>query len=543
MAFETRCTASSCPTEIKLALENLQPQEGKTYLLVNALGAGEYWGSNVNGDYFPERALMHKGASHGYKTFEVYAHVYKHHVNKDPARAMGSVKVAAYNPEMHRVELLLEIDNEKGKDLIDKVASGEFPDWSMGCRVPYDVCSICGNEAKKVAEYCPDLKQNMNKIAQDGRRHYAINTLPKFFDISEVIIGADKTAKTLKKVASAERIYPSALLGLQMYGEDDGKTAAPKVAVMDKEIRAETTQASPQVEATVLALEEYEPELPKPVLKKLSSHSLGEVLSTLSYSGIVLRPEEFQHLTLAKMGREKLAEQLSERGIVFPPVRDEDVDFEVSEDREAINDDQIKQAVFDEVRAFLPHRSIFEAHIHDRINRMQVLPAERFPKTASVSFEWMKTADSGLLELLGALGLSYFLYRKGFPAEAKMFEQALAKKPWLGPAVIGGAVGGIRTGETILGPSSAAERGRDLHNAHQKLGVSWKTIGTVLGPIGLTYLAGASARRKEYRGKRLNAFESAVSDYPAVIGTLAALATMKGRKMLAGKNPGSALRI
>src|SRR3989304_6708765 len=94
--------ASYTPPEISSFLKDFTPSEGKSYLLVNALGSGEHWGSNVNGDFFPERALMHKGASHGYKTFEIFAHVYEHHVNKDPALAMGSVKVAAYNPTMHR---------------------------------------------------------------------------------------------------------------------------------------------------------------------------------------------------------------------------------------------------------------------------------------------------------------------------------------------------------------------------------------------------------------------------------------------------------
>src|SRR6185436_6377618 len=37
----------------------VRPTSSGIYVLVNALGAGEYWGSNVNGDLFPEKALIH----------------------------------------------------------------------------------------------------------------------------------------------------------------------------------------------------------------------------------------------------------------------------------------------------------------------------------------------------------------------------------------------------------------------------------------------------------------------------------------------------
>jgi hypothetical protein len=40
---------------------------------------------------------------------------------------------AVWNPKMQRVELLLEIVNDRDQDLAKKIADGEYPAVSMGC--------------------------------------------------------------------------------------------------------------------------------------------------------------------------------------------------------------------------------------------------------------------------------------------------------------------------------------------------------------------------------------------------------------------------
>jgi hypothetical protein len=202
----------------------IRPTSSGIYVLVNALGAGEYWGSNVNGDLFPEKALIHAPSNwedllsdpeqarqvgqswdYGFPTF-MGAYPYKHHVNKDPSRAFGRVELATWNPEMHRVELVVYLDRAlcmqfDAMDIIERIERGEFPDVSMGCKVPFDVCSICQNRSKTRVDYCQHALTMMNKILPDGRKVCVINTLPKFFDISFVFIGADKTAKVMAKLA------------------------------------------------------------------------------------------------------------------------------------------------------------------------------------------------------------------------------------------------------------------------------------------------------------------------------------------------------
>ena len=204
-------------------VRTVRPSKHGIYVLVNAMGAGEIWGSNINGDHFPEKELIHspkdweklpatrmkeigKSWEYGFPTF-MGAHPYKHHVNKDSSRAFGSVELAAWNPKMHRVELVVYLDRELCKrfdaqDVIEKIERGEFPDVSMGCKVPYDVCSICQHRSKTPKDYCHHAKSMMNVILPDGRKVFVYNPRPRFFDISFVFIGADKTAKVMAKLAS-----------------------------------------------------------------------------------------------------------------------------------------------------------------------------------------------------------------------------------------------------------------------------------------------------------------------------------------------------
>lgn len=211
--------------QIREWMSSYKPDENQIAILVNALGSSEYWGQNVNGDIFPETALLHDCRNHasighpvddftgkvlppyGYWTF-LNAHPFMHHRNKDPARAFGRVAFACWNPKMHRVELIVILDKRKAmlhgaQGVIDRILAGEYPDVSMGCRVPYDVCTICNNKSKTRNDYCACVKQiGMGKILDDGRRIGVINYHPRFFDISFVFIGADKTAKVMCKLGS-----------------------------------------------------------------------------------------------------------------------------------------------------------------------------------------------------------------------------------------------------------------------------------------------------------------------------------------------------
>lgn len=222
--------------DVNLLVESIEPQPDRLYLLNSALGAGEYVGFNLRGDWFTEEGLTRTPA--GWNDIPVYdidarrqaansvekvagvgdltwgfptfynAHRFRHHVNKDPNRAYGYVLGAFWDERMRRVILVTELIRELcaslgAVDLYDRIARGEFPDTSMGAKVPYDICSICGNIARNPSKYCEHVHKDarapygMRSILPDGRMCGVKNTHPRFFDDSYVFIGAERSAKTM----------------------------------------------------------------------------------------------------------------------------------------------------------------------------------------------------------------------------------------------------------------------------------------------------------------------------------------------------------
>jgi hypothetical protein len=262
--------AGSMMPEIQEFLGAYKSDKENIAVLLNAMGGSEYWGQNVNGDVFPWSALLHdcrlpnhqehpyddfikddKGNSrrvpqYGYWTF-LNALPFVHHKNKDANRAFGKVLVACINKKMKRVELVALLARKlaakfDAQHVIDKIDAGEFPDVSMGCRVPYDVCTICGHKSRTKEDYCDCIRLiGMNKILDDGRRIGVINYYPRFFDISFVFIGADRTAKVMMKLGSQSDetdlwLPQSVRDGERIYGVSEEKElvkAASMVTVPD----------------------------------------------------------------------------------------------------------------------------------------------------------------------------------------------------------------------------------------------------------------------------------------------------------------------
>ena len=168
----------------------LQAEPGHLYFLVVAMTAGEFYGSNRNGDYFKERDLNKK-----YKMFE-NAGVFWNHDNKDPSKSFGKVLKSFWNDKMKRIELVIDVPEEKARYLKDYIDQGKPISVSMGLKVPQEWCSICGHETKhSYANRCEHLKFMMNSVLHDGKKVYAISGSNfSIFDISFVFRPADRTA-------------------------------------------------------------------------------------------------------------------------------------------------------------------------------------------------------------------------------------------------------------------------------------------------------------------------------------------------------------
>jgi hypothetical protein len=143
-------------------IKNVNAIPDKTIILVLAMTAGEFYGPNRNGDGWPEEPMVIGPTTIGpdevlpvrYKTFETDANVFKHHVNKDIAKRAGEVMKAFYNWDMHRVELLLALDDRKAADTVERIARGEYPAVSMGCFKAGALVTMADGTRKPIENIC-----------------------------------------------------------------------------------------------------------------------------------------------------------------------------------------------------------------------------------------------------------------------------------------------------------------------------------------------------------------------------------------------------
>lgn len=244
--------------------------EGRTIVLVLAMSASEYYGPNRNGDAFAEKPVKINGEwavapgetlPEHHKTFEQHAHAYRHHINKDPKKSFGDVMKSFYNWKMHRVELLLSLDNAKAMDIVGRIDGGEYPAVSMGCRIKYDVCNRCGNRAPTRRQYCEHVNGTnpefgMNRLSPDGFRDFVWNPAPHLFDISFVFKPADRIGYTMKKVAEPYVLQTSAALGARVADLSEKRAILQKVSDIDKIITGD--MVDPAKDSVTMSEREYQ---------------------------------------------------------------------------------------------------------------------------------------------------------------------------------------------------------------------------------------------------------------------------------------------
>jgi len=305
------------------------------YLLVNILGAGEYWGSNLNGDFFPEQALITY-----HKTF-MHAYPFVHHQNANPEKdAIGTrCLFASYNPRphAHRVEVIVALDKEdpRAQEMaIKRLEAGRMLAVSMGTRVPYDICSICGHRSFTRHDYCEHLKHHLNGIWEGRTRVVAINDHPAFFDISFVDIPADPSSGTLAKLASTG----SAVVSSAELAEREGliyplKTAAKKaVASIEKdepvgsklgitpeqaELMVEKLTNQPALIEDGRQIALADDPMSEDLLDALSDYDLEDILGTAGACRMAIKPVEITYISIRKTAGARQARQAYRQGLVL----------------------------------------------------------------------------------------------------------------------------------------------------------------------------------------------------------------------------------
>lgn len=313
---------------------SIEPVPGKTISLIIGLGSFEFYGLNRNGDGFNEQpyrvgqqptcgcctdktrtAWIEEAecTTHHYQSYENGA-VFRHHVNKDRKKAVGHILKAFWNPIMHRVEVIEDLNNAKAPDLATRIGDGEFPAKSMGCRIKFDVCTKCGHRAPTRKQYCDHLKWEMGHLDQaTGIRYGALNPAPNFFDSSWVFRPADRTGWMLKKVAEhAYELQGSSILGERVEDLNHKAAAAQKLAVIDKIVQGYPAAAFPDdadaplierfCQTTLPTMVENTEELTTEDMSQLNpTDDIADVLASLAEEGITLTTPEFIRLFVSRM--------------------------------------------------------------------------------------------------------------------------------------------------------------------------------------------------------------------------------------------------
>lgn len=358
------------PPELDAFIKTCKPRDDGRYLLAVALGSYEGYGFNANGDSFPEWSLrgdpapewitkaaakagMKTASEYGMQTFPKHGKVFKNHRNKPTDKSYGKICAAAYNDKMRRGELVIFISKTAAPELVQRIDNGDLLAFSMGSRVPYDVCSRsgCHNHARNRSEYCDHAKFAMNQVHPNGEKNGVHNPFNTFFDFSEVWVPADETALGLRKVAN----YP-------MPAPPVGLHPDAKSATMEKEVPAVSVGGSGLSPEEIEQLKNLvgpdlagAQSLPPGLMDDLAACNPEDVISSAAALGIPLKPEEAA----------QICAQLSETA--------------------AANPKQASPRIMAMLRPYVPSRSMFPEHLVKRAARNQMFRASR-PKIASATY-------------------------------------------------------------------------------------------------------------------------------------------------------------
>lgn len=435
----------------------LKPNPKFMYTLVNAMGYSEYFGPNSNRDYYgynphldfngllhaPESCGNH-GDYAGWQTDPVVqqrvaknwpfgypsyygATVYAHHKNSDPSSlGFGDVVFAAPNEAMKRIELVMRVDTDLAAQrghtaILDRVHRGDRVDVSMGCKVPFDLCSICTDwetvkKAKKAydpkrhsspgvailayhrtvkpirglavtkADYCSHMTDTPGAVLDDGQKVFVYNDYPRFFDISFVWVGADRTARVMwfmgahgsrtgskrqptsiddlvTKGASMEKVAKdeAKVVGTgRLLTRDDLRRFAEKKSEMDKEIPGGLARK-------IEVCSNSEMDMPFGALASFSKkNGMKTLLSTLAGLGIVLKPQEFHSLVGTEHPLQaKVSSMAAERSMTFK------TSLPGYDDRYAVDSGEFSLKLAQELLTYVADRSSYAPHLHYRLGTLE----------------------------------------------------------------------------------------------------------------------------------------------------------------------------
>lgn len=279
---------------------------GKVAFYNRALGGFEAYGLNNNGDGWLEDELRNH---HG--TFTENGHYFYNHKNNvgiDPA--YGKPIASAFNEKTKMVDLIILADlNKQAQEDIHTLENGGSIPTSMGCRVKFDVCTICGNQAKTRDEYCCHISKTasypygMKSVLSDGRICGVLNPNPKFHDISRLperpaFVGSEHMLKVARDhsydIFEREDTKPE-----KMASVAPGQKTADMVKRIPGHVTSALVPSSKAIEdmrASVRSMTAAASKMPVAGIRKRAAEmglgSLDLMMGSIA-SGVVLSPYEF----------------------------------------------------------------------------------------------------------------------------------------------------------------------------------------------------------------------------------------------------------
>jgi len=456
-----------------------------TYVIVAPLGADESWEQTINGDAFERKHLATVNPKFGHKTFETHGRAYMHHRNTDPMRSFGDFPCMFFNDAMDRCEGIWRLIHDDAPKVvgaqrtIDTYRSGKDFPISMGCKVPYDVCSICNNKAETPANYCDHVHDpGFGSIFPDGRKMRVMNPFPLFFDLSAVDTNAAPEAtplgwifpeliaflKTLSKTSGHTKassasfrdvkrshriIVPSAYLAAYHDGVDSRSRKLTKASGLEPIKVSDMIKQIPAMATEVLTpLSKSEDNISPDKIEDIVKSSSSQIgcLSNLASLGIVLRPEEFRHMVMKFMPGNIVEEE-------WPSMAIDDIREGFKRGpRGMLNPESLRGHVISQIRSLAPARSILFPHMARRVvavrNAPTALPPARPYKSAI-----QVTLD---IKVPKELGVMYGQYIKELSTRmAEMVKQLLSRFPVLSDDLGVKEAGRIQNAVDALGPSAS----------------------------------------------------------------------------------------
>ena len=407
------------------------------------------------------------------------------------------------------------------------------------CKVPYDLCSNCTDwrryeEAKATFDqvnhksisaavlevhkkypirglsitrndYCEHLRKALNKIMPNGLKNYAINDYPRFFDISVVFIGADKTAKVMAKLASVSsfsHVAGDAIPSWQVaevmgYSTEEPMEKAASVGHVLPNIKAAAEIKSGEIEKDVVPSQfggkavPAKDDIPNDILDTLGKGDLSEALSTPTMMGMLLRPREFQRITIISMGNKPLADELDNKGIVFPHTDEDESPADIGSGHFS---DMIKKLLM----PLMEGRSSLEPVAKRRMIKITIMGG---PKEES---SLQKTSSHPFMQKIAAM---YNGYIRGAISCLKDIPSTVDSDSGLWSAIYGKGIG-----DSMFKLADGAQP------AH--------VLGAAIVAEAISVMARRDVKRQELQGQQAGLIEDLIASHPHALASLAALGAL-----------------